>query len=314
MSESLNACIGIDTSNYTTSAALFSGGEVKVNSKKLLPVRPGEVGLRQSDAVFHHVQQLPGVLAPVLEQAGKPVAIGVSDRPRAVEGSYMPCFTVGKTAAAILAQTHGVPLHQFSHQQGHIAAAAYSAGKLDLLKEKFLVFHVSGGTTEALFTTPGVDGAPQAELVAASLDLKAGQAVDRVGVMLGLPFPAGPHLEQLAVQWHGKIKVRPVMKGSSCSLSGVENRCRAMMEAGHPREEIARYCLEFIRVSLAAMCTALLEEYGSLPVVFAGGVMSNGILRESLSAQFGAYFAQPAFSADNAAGTAVLAARKEGLL
>lgn len=314
MSESLNACIGIDTSNYTTSAALFSGGEVKVNSKKLLPVRPGEVGLRQSDAVFHHVQQLPEVLTPVLEQAGKPVAIGVSDRPRAVEGSYMPCFTVGKTVASVLAQTHGVPLHYFSHQQGHIAAAVYSADKLNLLKEKFLVFHVSGGTTEALLATPGADGAPQAELVASSLDLKAGQAVDRVGVMLGLPFPAGPHLEQLALQWHDKIKVRPVMKGSSCSLSGVENRCRAMLEAGHPKEEIARYCLEFIRVSLAAMCTALLEEYGSLPVVFAGGVMSNSILRESLSARFGAYFAQPAFSADNAAGTAVLTARKEGLL
>ncbi len=308
------SCIGIDTSNYTTSAALVKGGEVLVNSKKLLPVRPGEMGLRQSDAVFHHVQQMNEVLRPVFAAGGDLHAVGVSTRPRAVEGSYMPCFTVGMTVARALAESHGVPLHEFSHQQGHIAAALYSAGQLPLLNEKFLVFHVSGGTTEALISTPGEDGAPNAVLAASSLDLKAGQAVDRVGGMLGLPFPAGPYLEQLALQWEGKIKVKPTMKGANCSLSGVENRCRAMLDAGHPKEEIARWCLEYIRATLEAMCTALLEETGPLPVVFSGGVMANSIIRKALTARFGAYFAEPAFSADNAAGVAVLTARKEGLL
>ena len=308
------SCIGIDTSNYTTSAALVKDGRVEVNSKKLLPVRPGELGLRQSDAVFHHVQQIGDVLAPVLSACGPVRAVGVSTRPRAVEGSYMPCFTVGAAVARALAMSHRVPLHTFSHQQGHIAAALYSAGQLSLLKEKFLVFHVSGGTTEALIATPGEDGAPCARLAASSLDLKAGQAVDRVGGMLGLPFPAGPYLEELAVQWTEKVRVRPSMKGADCSLSGVENRCRAMLEAGHPKEEIARYCLEYIRASLEAMCAALLKETGPLPVVFSGGVMSNSILREALTQRFGAWFAQPAFSADNAAGVAVLTARKEGLL
>lgn len=308
------SCIGIDTSNYTTSAALVKGGEVLVNSKKLLPVRPGEMGLRQSDAVFHHVQQMNEVLQPVFAACGDLHAVGVSTRPRAVEGSYMPCFTVGTTVARALADSHHVPLHLFSHQQGHIAAALYSAGQLPLLNEKFLVFHVSGGTTEALISTPGEDGAPNAVLAASSLDLKAGQAVDRVGGMLGLPFPAGPYLEQLALQWEGKIKVKPTMKGTNCSLSGVENRCRAMLDAGHPKEEIARWCLEYIRATLEAMCTALLEETGPLPVVFSGGVMANSIIRKALTARFGAFFAEPAFSADNAAGIAVLTARKEGLL
>ena len=306
--------IGIDTSNYTTSAALVKGGEVLVNSKKLLPVRKGEMGLRQSDAVFHHVQQMNEVLRPVFAVCDDVQAVGVSTRPRAVEGSYMPCFTVGTTVARALAESHGVPLHEFSHQQGHIAAALYSAGQLPLLNEKFLVFHVSGGTTEALISTPGEDGTPHAELAATSLDLKAGQAVDRVGGMLDLPFPAGPYLEQLALQWEGKIKVRPTMKGVNCSLSGVENRCRAMLEAGHPKEEIARWCLEYIRATLEAMCAALLEETGPLPVVFSGGVMANSIIRKALTQRFGAYFAEPAFSADNAAGIAVLTARKEGLL
>ena len=149
------SCIGIDTSNYTTSAALVKDGRVEVNSKKLLPVRPGELGLRQSDAVFHHVQQIGDVLAPVLSACGPVRAVGVSTRPRAVEGSYMPCFTVGAAVARALAMSHRVPLHTFSHQQGHIAAALYSAGQLSLLKETFLVFHVSGGTTEALIATPG---------------------------------------------------------------------------------------------------------------------------------------------------------------
>lgn len=189
MSEFMKTCIGIDTSNYTTSAALVSGGEVTVNSKKLLPVRPGEVGLRQSDAVFHHVQQLAEVLAPVLEKAGKPVAVGVSDRPRAVEGSYMPCFTVGENSCdGAGADTWCAAAPVFPSARPYCRGCLFGRPTRSF-KRKFLVFHVSGGTTEALISTPGTHGTPQAQLVAWSLDLKAGQAVDRVGVMLGLPFP-----------------------------------------------------------------------------------------------------------------------------
>ncbi len=302
-------CLGIDTSNYTTSAAVYEG-KITENRKKLLPVREGERGLRQSDAVFHHVKQLPELLMPVLT-AGKPFdALGVSVSPRSTEGSYMPCFLVGRGFAEALAAAWGVPVEPFSHQQGHIAAALYSAGQLNLLEQSFLAFHVSGGTTEAVLVTPDEEGMPRTALLAGSLDLKAGQAVDRVGLMLGMKFPCGPQLEREALAWEGKIHYRPAMKGCDCSLSGIENQCAGMMARGCSKEEIARFCLEAIAASLDAMCEALLREHGPLPVLFSGGVCSNSILREKLSQKYGAWFADPAFSSDNAAGVAILAQKK----
>lgn len=304
--------LGIDTSNYTTSAALWKNGTMQ-QSKKLLPVKQGEKGLRQSDAVFHHVQQLPEVLDGLPFQETSIAAVGVSDRPRSLEDSYMPCFLVGVSAAKTAALSLGVPLHTFSHQQGHIAAALYSAGKLDLLERRFLAFHVSGGTTEAVLCEPDRETIFSTSVVAQSLDLKAGQAVDRVGIMLGLPFPAGPQLEKLALRANQSFSIRPSMKGADCSLSGVENKCRTMIVQGTAREEVAAYCLQSVLAALDGMAAALLRGYGDLPLLFAGGVMSNSIIRGALTQKYGAAFGEPAFSADNAVGVAVLAARKEGI-
>ncbi len=304
--------VGIDTSNYTTSAARYDGERVLENRKLLLPVKPGEKGLRQSDAVFHHVKQLPQVLEPILEM-GPAGVVGVSITPRSEMGSYMPCFLVGKGFACTLGAAWGVGVKFFSHQQGHIAAALYSAGKLELLDRKFLAFHVSGGTTEALLVQPDPQGMPEVELVAQSLDLKAGQAVDRVGVMLGMGFPCGPELERAALAWDRPVKARAYMKGRDCSLSGVENQCRKLWEEGHPREEVARTCLEMVLAALDAMCAGLLEDFGPLPVVFSGGVCSNSILRERLTEKYGGAFAAPEFSADNGAGAAILAWRRRFL-
>ena len=304
--------VGIDTSNYTTSAARYDGERVLENRKLLLPVKPGEKGLRQSDAVFHHVKQLPQVLEPILEM-GPAGVVGVSITPRSEMGSYMPCFLVGKGFACTLGAAWGVGVKFFSHQQGHIAAALYSAGKLELLDRKFLAFHVSGGTTEALLVRPDPQGMPEVELAAQSLDLKAGQAVDRVGIMLGMGFPCGPELERAALAWDGPVKARAYMKGRDCSLSGVENQCRKLWEEGHPREEVARTCLEMVLAALDAMCAGLLEDFGPLPVVFSGGVCSNSILRERLTEKYGGAFAAPEFSADNGAGAAILAWRRRFL-
>lgn len=304
--------VGIDTSNYTTSAARYDGEQVLENRKLLLPVKPGEKGLRQSDAVFHHVKQLPQVLEPILEM-GPAGVVGVSITPRSEMGSYMPCFLVGKGFACTLGAAWGVGVKFFSHQQGHIAAALYSAGKLELLDRKFLAFHVSGGTTEALLVRPDPQGMPEVELAAQSLDLKAGQAVDRVGVMLGMGFPCGPELERAALAWDRPVKARAYMKGRDCSLSGVENQCRKLWEEGHPREEVARTCLEMVLAALDAMCAGLLEDFGPLPVVFSGGVCSNSILRERLTEKYGGAFAAPEYSADNGAGAAILAWRRRFL-
>lgn len=308
----MSLVLGIDTSNYTTSAALYDTTADKIfQSKMLLPVKPGEKGVRQSDAVFHHTVQLPQVISSLKDQCGRLDgidAIGVSTRPRNVDGSYMPCFNVGSGAAHILSDVTGAALVECSHQEGHIAAALYSSGRLDLMNDRFIAFHVSGGTTEALLVT-GCGHGFDCELIASSLDLKAGQAIDRTAVMLGLPFPGGLHLERLALQCDEPVKYRPTMKDCNCCLSGVENKCRKLLDDGASQEYIAKYCLTAVMNSIIGMTDAVLKKYGELPLIYAGGVMSNSIMQRELSARFGgANFAAPEFSCDNAAGVAVLTA------
>ena len=182
--------LGIDTSNYTTSAAVFDGSG-GYNAGRLLEVRPGELGLRQSDALFQHIKHLPGRFAELRAEGWLTglSAVGASTRPRAVEGSYMPCFLAGEGQGRTLADALGVPFYAVSHQQGHIAAAAWSAGRLELLDRPMLAWHLSGGTTELLYVEP--DGVNvRAQCVGGTSDISAGQLIDRTGVLLGLPFPA----------------------------------------------------------------------------------------------------------------------------
>lgn len=302
--------LGLDTSNYTTSfAAMDTKSGRLVMEKKLLPVREGEHGLRQSDAVFHHVKQLGDVAEAVLKAlpAGEAIrAVGVSAWPRRVKGSYMPCFLVGETSARLLSGALGVPLYRFSHQEGHVAAALYSAGKTHWLKAPFYAFHVSGGTTELLSCTPDKEHILQVECIGQTLDLNAGQAVDRVGAMLGLPFPSGPYLEELALSCGEDIRTKPVLKGLDCCLSGVENQCKALLQQGKPHEYIAKFCLQSISDALAGMTKALFKVRPQAPLLYAGGVMSNSMIRARLEKEFGGVFAAPRFSSDNAAGTAFL--------
>lgn len=304
--------LGIDTSNYTTSTSLFDSktGEM-FQQKKLLPVKHGQLGLRQSDAVFHHTAQLHLLFSELVKDVdvNQIAAIGVSAKPRPIDGSYMPCFTVGENTAKILSSALKIPLFLFSHQEGHISAALYSTKRDDLFSKNFIAFHVSGGTTEAVLAKGNGDSF-SVEPVASSLDLHAGQAVDRIGVMLGLDFPCGAELEKLAIKNTEKINVHPSLKGCDCCLSGIENLCKKHLSDGKSREYIAAYCLEYIRKTLMMMSDRLLEKYGRLPLVFAGGVMSNTIIRNSFTEKYNAVFAEPFYATDNAAGIAYLAYRK----
>ena len=301
--------LGIDTSNYTTSVALYNDEDNSVvNLKKLLPVKSGEKGIRQSDAVFHHIIQLPELIKKAFNGEKIDIkSIGVSTKPCNVENSYMPCFLTGISVATGISSALNVPLYEFSHQDGHIVAALFSSEKLDLINKKFIAFHVSGGTSQALLVEP--DGNYfKTTLISDSLDLKAGQAVDRVGVMLGIGFPCGPELEKLALQSKAEYKKIKVFRRDGCfSLSGVENKCKKMFDIDEKPEDIALYCLNYIYSALEDSMVEIIDKYGSLPIVFSGGVMSNTIIRNKLLEKFDAYFAEPQYSSDNACGIAILA-------
>ena len=303
--------LGLDTSNYTTSAALFDGHN-GCNQGRLLDVRPGELGLRQSDALFQHVKHLPQVISTLVGEGGleELQAVGASTRPRAVEGSYMPCFLAGASQGQVLAQVFGVPFYGFSHQQGHLAAAAWSAGRLDLLDRPFLAWHLSGGTTELLRVEPGLGGtAPQAEILGGTSDISAGQLIDRTGVLLGLAFPAGKALEVLYDQADTAKNDRVKHKELTFSLSGMENRVKGMLEAGEKPANIARFTLDTVVGIVLRVTQEAQRRFPGLPVLCSGGVASNAQLRAALESNCSALFAQPQYSTDNAMGTAILTAR-----
>ena len=300
--------IGIDTSNYTTSIAFFDGTEGE-NCSKLLPVKPGELGLRQSDAVFAHIKSLPELSGRLFSHIGKsPItAVGVSTRPRAVEGSYMPCFLVGLSHATLLSDALHVPLVEVSHQQGHVAASLWSAGHLELMDEPHLAWHLSGGTTELLLVEP--EGKlVKCTKIGGTTDISAGQLIDRTGQLLGLPFPSGKHLDALSREAVGKDFFRVKCTDMTFSFSGMQNKVQQYFEANGDPAETAAYALRCVAYGVFHATQQALKAYPGLPVVFSGGVASNTLLRQVLE-PLNPIFAQPQYSTDNAMGVAVLASR-----
>ena len=306
--------LGIDTSNYATSLAVFDAdaGEVVCDCKKFLPVKAGQLGLRQSDALFHHTAALPELMQKINDTVplSKIQAVAVSEKPRPVQGSYMPCFLAGVNAATAFSLAGGVPLYKLTHQQGHIAAALYAAGDKTLFERETLVFHVSGGTTDLLLCR----GAQSIIPLGTSSDLYAGQAVDRLGVKLGFAFPAGVYVSEQAALCEERIKPKVCVRGTACSLSGLENQCAKLLEQGKTAPYVCKYCLLCVADTVVRMTKAAQKEYTGLPVVCAGGVMSSDIIRVWVQQRLPqVYFVPGLYSSDNAIGVSILAAREAGL-
>ena len=300
--------IGFDTSNYTTSVAFFDGTD-GVNESNLLPVKQGELGLRQSDAVFSHIKSLPELSGRLFSHVDihSVTAVAVSTRPRAVSGSYMPCFMVGFSHAKILADALGVPLYEVSHQQGHVAASLWSANRLDLMDTAHLAWHLSGGTTELLLVEPHGKNV-SCKRIGGTTDISAGQLIDRTGQLLGLPFPAGKHLDVLSNQAQTEDLFKVKCPDMEFSLSGVQNKVQQYHEKHQNAAQTAAFALRCVSHAVfAATCNAR-KHYPGLSVVFSGGVASNTMLRSVLQ-PLNPIFSQPQFSTDNAMGVAVLGHR-----
>ena len=300
-------CVGFDTSNYTTSAAWWDGREGR-NESRILDVPQGALGLRQSDALFLHVRRLPEVVARLLtdrDDLHQAKVVAASSRPRAAEDSYMPCSLAGVCEAKTLASALGAEYMEFSHQQGHLAAAAWSAGREDLLDQPFLAWHLSGGTTELLLVQPK-NGVPYAEKIGGTTDISAGQLLDRTGVLLGLPFPAGKYVDELYYRADSTSSFRVKVNELYFSLSGVENKVKSLREMGETEANIARFAVDTVVGAVYRVTNAAKKMYPGLPVLCSGGVASNSVLRSVLQ---DAVFALPEYSRDNAMGIAVLACR-----
>ena len=307
--------IGVDTSCYTTSvAAVTTEGEVLASCRRLLPVPEGERGLRQSEAVFIHVRQLPERFEELAQfvRDKEIAAVCVSRTPRDDADSYMPVFHAGDAQARGLAAMLGVPCFATTHQRGHIAAAKVESG---VREGDLLAVHLSGGTTELLSLV-----GEELTLLGGTLDLHAGQVVDRTGVALGLPFPAGPHLERLAVQGHSEARLTMTTRngGLHCHFSGAETQVQRWIKEGVlPPEDIAREVYDLLARTVARMICAGAEKTGVRQVLIAGGVASSALFRELVKERIikrdrnlHVCFGRPEYSGDNAVGVALIGAQK----
>ncbi|MDI3256614.1 MAG: O-sialoglycoprotein endopeptidase [Kyrpidia sp.] len=309
--------LGIDTSNYTTSICVVDEkGAVRFDGRRPLDVKRGERGLRQSEALFQHIRHLPELMEEMSRAgvaASRIAVVAASERPRPTDGSYMPVFLAGQGLGRSLAAVMGVPYRPVSHQEGHLAAAEADVGGVP--GDSFLAVHISGGTTDILAVRRTEEGY-RIETLGQSLDLHAGQLIDRVGVALGLPFPAGPALEQLARQVTGDAPLpalRVSVRGCSISFSGPHTEALRRIERGVPAAEIAMAVHRCVARALEKALIHAFSKYEQRHVLVVGGVASNAWIRDRLIRRLshpavGAvlHFAGPAYSRDNARGVAWL--------
>lgn len=311
-------CLGIDTSNYTTSVAAVSDGSILLDARVVLQVKEGARGLQQSQALFQHWENLPGLIEQVFQTVGgePPAAIAASARPRGVEGSYMPVFNAGMAAARMLAAALRVPLYETDHQSGHMRAGWWPQSPPE---EPYLAMHLSGGTTEVLAVEPEA-GEMHIDILGGTQDLNAGQFIDRVGVALGLPFPAGPHLEAAARgHEHTSLRLPVSVRGMTCSFSGVESAAQRMIQSCVEPGELAMAVQICIARTLERLMAAAHEKTGLKRMLIVGGVASNAWIRAALLERaqglgMELHYAQPSLSRDNAVGVAAYALEKQRAL
>lgn len=301
--------LGFDTSNYTTSVACC--GETSISVRELLEVKKGERGLRQSDALFQHIKKLPELFEKITDNIDmkKVKGIGVSTSPRNVDGSYMPVFLAGHGYAKVCADALGVPLYAFSHQEGHIMAGIYSCENFSLLEKPFISVHLSGGTTEILLTKYK-NGHFISEIIGGTKDISAGQLIDRVGVSLGLSFPAGKELEKIANNATKTIKLPVNTNDGYINFSGIETKTLSLV--GKEEDSLLAYGLfDSISKALSESLNFCIEKYKVDSVLLVGGVISNNIIKNNLCKNVNANvnFASSEYSTDNAYGTALLCER-----
>lgn len=310
--------LGIDTSNYRTSLCLAQeDGRIVAEAKRLLKVKEGKRGLQQSEAVFQHVMNLPELSEQMKWTEHEIVAVCVSDKPRPVDSSYMPVFKVGEGLAKSLAIYLGVPLHLTTHQEGHIAAGEYTAVKRPR-DDRFLAVHLSGGTSELLLCERH-DAGYSIEKVGGTIDLHAGQLVDRIGVALGMSFPAGPQLEELAKNSTGEFRTSSAVEGLAFSFSGPEAALLRAVEAGKALPaDIARATEQCIANTLEKTLRHAVEQGLPRDILIVGGVAANQYMRERLikrlehpAVKANLFFCDPVYSGDNAYGVAMLGWMKQ---
>ncbi|CCQ96004.1 O-sialoglycoprotein endopeptidase [[Clostridium] ultunense Esp] len=310
--------IGIDTSAYTTSLAIIDNEDnIVLDLRKVLEVKKGQKGLRQQEAVFQHINNLPLLIEKMMMEIDitKVDTIACSNKPRSVEDSYMPVFVVGKGQAFILSKILGTKYSEYSHQEGHIGAGIMGSQLKDC--DKFLSLHISGGTTELLLVS-NKKNQMSIDIIGGTLDLSLGQLIDRIGVELGLPFPCGMEMDKISQRGNVlNLNIPISLKDKTWfNISGLENYFKNLIkDSSYAIEDIFATLFNTISILLYNIIINSHIEYKLDDILITGGVSANEHIRGSLYNKLSdnnirPYFAKIPLSTDNGVGVAYLAKEK----
>ncbi|PAB60966.1 Kae1-like domain-containing protein [Anaeromicrobium sediminis] len=310
-----NYVLGIDTSNYTTSVAVVDlDGNIILDKRQLLKVPMGKRGLRQSDALFQHINNIPILLNEIgkLKICGKIKGVCASSKPRPTLESYMPVFKASTSFGQTISNVLGCKYFECSHQENHIKAAIHSID--EQFDKKFLAIHISGGTTELLLVKRNSKLGYNIDIIGGTTDISIGQFLDRAGVKMGFDFPAGPRLDEIAFDSKMKLKeeIKMFAKNGEISLSGPETRICKLIEEKMDNEYISLLIFEYIIKGLSSMINYATKKYNMDKVILVGGVASSNFIKTHLNSRINdstsIYFAKASHCTDNAIGSALIGA------
>lgn len=304
--------LGIDTSAYKTSVAVVdSDGKLVCDYRKLLVVKKGSRGLRQQEAVFQHVNNLPVLFECVSKEINPSVikSIVSSTRPRNIEGSYMPVFNVSKNQGIILSSMLNTRWYDCSHQEGHLASAIL--GINELKNNDFLFYHISGGTTELLKVHRENGYVFDIEIIGGTKDISCGQLIDRIGVKMDLEFPSGEHVETLSKNGQvikGKLPVN--VKDTWVNYSGAETFLFKLLDGDISKGDVAKSVLHIVAMSLSKTIANGAKKHKLKDVIISGGVASNRYIRSIIIDEIGEnlniHFPPIEYCSDSAIGNAYI--------
>lgn len=305
--------LGIDTSAYTTSVAVVDNrGNIVCDLRKVLEVKKGDRGLRQQEAIFQHISNLPYIIDKMSTEIDFSLVkvVSASVKPRNLEDSYMPVFKVAQGQALILSKTLKTPFLEVSHQEGHIAAGIINNPNIP---DKFLALHISGGTTELLLVNKN-NWRYDIDLIGGTKDINAGQLIDRIGVKLGLTFPCGKELDLISREGSLIKEKVPISTNETwVNYSGTETFFQRIIDKEiYSSKDISKSIFYSIGNSLSIIIERAIKEYNIHDVLIIGGVASNKYIREIIDERIilrnygNVFFGIEKLCTDNAVGVAYM--------
>ncbi|NPV88557.1 tRNA (adenosine(37)-N6)-threonylcarbamoyltransferase complex transferase subunit TsaD [Coprothermobacteraceae bacterium] len=279
--------LGIETSCDETAVAVVSNGEV-VYSKTISQVdlHAAFGGVLPEAAARRHLEVLPYLLEGVEE----PDLVAFTAGP-----GLLPALLAGASVATGLAKGWNVPLLGVNHVVAHLAAVTLE----QRLSEPVLGLVVSGGHSSFYL----IEDWRQPALIGWTYDDAAGEALDKVGRALGLSYPAGPVMDQLAWRVHERIPLPLPLKSEDSfnfSFSGLKTAVLRLINKA-PREVLAASMMEAVADHILERSRRVLKAY-PYKLIVGGGVSASSYLRHRLSQEFGdrVLFPSVGLSTDNA--------------